>query len=245
MQGPSEAYTRWRRAGDDPRERYLPLVHEQVGRLLRRLPSGVAERDELISWGVIGLLEGLERFDEQRGVPIEAYLRTRVRQRLLDGLRSQDRLPRRLRERERLVQGAFARLEQENLRSASDEEVAEELGIAPQELDRWLQDIALSTVFSIDNLYAQGEDVPDSGESPEEQIEQQELNGVLAAAITRLPKREQEVLWAHYQMGYAIGEVAAALSLSESYVSSLHSRAILRLRGALSRYRAASRRGGA
>lgn len=244
MGGRQEAYGRWRGEGQDPREQYLHIVHEQVGRLLRRLPSGVVERDELISWGAIGLLEGIERYDAARGVPIEAFLRTRVRLRLIDGLRSQDRLPRRLRERERLVRQAYARLEQENLRSATDEEVAKALGIAPEEFSQWLQDLALSCVFSIDGLYAQGEEPEDGAPSPEELLEQDELHGLLAAAVSRLPRREQEVLWAHYQLGYAIGEVAGALGLSESYVSALHSRAILRLRGALSRYRAAAKRGG-
>lgn len=241
MADPHETYGRWR--AEDPREQYMHIVQEQVHRLLRRLPAGVAERDELISWGVIGLLEALERFDVQRGVPIEAFLRTRVRLRMIDGLRTQDRLPRRLRERERLLRDTYARLEQQNLRSASDEEVATELGIDTEELGHWFQDLSLGTVFSMETLYAQGEEPEDGSAGPEAQMEQGELHDVLEAAISRLPKREQDVLWAHYQLGYAIGEVAAALSLSEGYVSSLHSRAILRLRGALSRYRASTKGG--
>ncbi len=241
MERGQAAYERWREGAGQSREAYLPLVHEQAARILRRLPSGVLERDEVISYGVIGLLEGLDQYDPQRGVPVEAYLRTKIRRRILDGLRSQDRLPRRLRARERMVREAYAELEQEQLRSATDEEVAARLGVSAEEFQGWLVDLGFTTVWSIEMLEESGVEPEDSAPTPEQTLEQGELLSVLTAAVGKLPQREQDVLAAHYNLGYSLQEVAQAMDLSERYVAALHSRAVLRLRGALSRYRAVMR----
>lgn len=241
MERGQAAYERWRESGQQSREAYLPLVHEQAARVMRRLPSGVIERDEVISYGVIGMLEGLEQYDPRRGVPLEAYLRTQIRRRILDGLRSQDRLPRRLRARERLVRDAYATLEQEQLRSATDAEVASHLGISEDEFQSWLVDLGFTTVWSIEVLEENGIEPEDKERTPEEQIEQDELLQVLTAAIAKLSRREQDVLAAHYNLGYSLQEVAQAMDLSERYVAAIHSKAVLRLRGALSRYRAVMR----
>ncbi len=241
MERGQAAYERWREDGGQSREAFLPLVQEQAARILRRLPTGILERDEVVSYGVIGLLEGLEHYDAGRGVPLEAYLRTQIRRRILDGLRSQDRLPRRLRARERQVREAYAQLEQENLRSARDEEVAERLGLSQGEFQEWLLDLGFTTVWSIEVLEESGIEPEDGQSTPEEQLEQQELLSILAAAIEKLPQRERDVLAAHYNLGYSLQEVAQAMDLTERYVAALHSRAVLRLRGALSRYRAVMR----
>lgn len=241
MQRGQEAYERWREGGQSAREAYLPLVHEQAARVLRRLPSGSLERDEVISFGVIGLLEALDQYDPARGVPLEAYLRIQIRRRILDGLRGEDRLPRRLRARERQVRNAYAELEQENLRSATDEEVAARLDLTAEQLQDWLLDLSFTAVWSIEILEEDGIEPEDDGPTPEAALEANELHTVLTAAIERLPRREQEVLAAHYDLGYSLQEVAQAMDLSERYVAALHSRAVLRLRGALSRYRAVMR----
>jgi len=232
------AYERWRSPGEDPAAEHLPLVYEQAQRVFGRLPPGLVERDEIVSFGAIGLMEALARYDPARGVPLEAYLRTQIRRRILDGLRSQDRVPRRLRERERRVRDAYARLEQQEGRSVPDEEVAAELGIAPEELREWLLDLGFTTVFSLEALGDEGVEPADEEPSPEAALEDGELKSLLRSAIERLPRREQEVLAAHYDMGYSLQEIAAAFELSDRYVAQLHSRAVLRLRGALSRYRA-------
>ncbi|MDA8345052.1 MAG: sigma-70 family RNA polymerase sigma factor [Thermaerobacter sp.] len=242
MERGQQAYERWREdGGAQSREAYLPLVHEQAARILRRLPTGILERDEVISYGVIGLLEALEQYDPRRGVPLEAYLRTQIRRRILDGLRSQDRLPRRLRARERQVRDAYAQLEQEHLRSATDDEVAERLGLSNKEFQEWLVDLGFTTVWSIEILEEHGVEPEDGNRTPEAALEEGELLKILATAVEKLPQREQDVLAAHYDLGYSLQEVAQAMDLSERYVAALHSRAVLRLRGALSRYRAVMR----
>lgn len=235
-----EAYARLRQAeGGDPREKYLYLVGEQADRALSRLPPGIVERDELISQGAIGLLEGLESFSPDRGVPVEAYLRTTIRFAILTGLRQQDRVPKGLRAKERIVKETYARLEQQALRPATDEEMATHLSITPEAFRNWLLDLAYTTVWSLESLEEiRGVEPEERGPGPEEEALEGELRGVLVKAVERLPKREKEVLWAHYFEGFTLQEVALALSLSESYVSQLHSRAILRLRGALGRQRA-------
>ncbi len=238
MRERQDAYARWKSPGQDLREEYLPLVYEQAQRILFRLPPGLLERDEVVSFGVIGMLEALERYDAGRGVPIEAYLRTQIRRRILDGLRSQDRLPRRLRERERRVREAYAQLEQQEGRSVSDDEVAASLGVTGSEFQDWLLDLSFTTLWSLELLGEEGVEPLDDDPSPEAAVEAGELHAQLRAAIERLPRREQEVLAAHYDMGYSMQEIAAAFELSDRYVAQLHARAVLRLRGSLSRYRA-------
>ena len=238
MRERQDAYARWKSPGQDSREEYLPLVYEQAQRILFRLPPGQLERDEIVSFGVIGMLEALDRYDQSRGVPIEAYLRTQIRRRILDGLRSQDRLPRRLREREKLVREAYARLEQQEGRTVSDDEVATELGLTAEDFQEWLMDLSFTTLWSLEVLGEEGVEPLDEEPTPEAAIEAGELHEQLRSAIERLPRREQEVLAAHYDMGYSLQEIAAAFDLSDRYVAQLHARAVLRLRGALSRYRA-------
>ena len=238
MRERQDTYARWKSPGQDSREAYLPLVYEQAQRMLFRLPPGLLERDEVVSFGVIGMLEALERFDAGRGVPIEAYLRTQIRRRILDGLRSQDRLPRRLREREKQVREAYARLEQQEGRSVSDDEVAAALDLSAQEFQDWLLDLSFTTLWSLEVLGDEGVEPLDEEPTPEAALEEGELHEQLRAAIQKLPRREQEVLAAHYDMGYSLQEIATAFELSDRYVAQLHARAVLRLRGALSRYRA-------
>lgn len=219
---------------EDPRERFLPLAVEQADRVHGRLPPGALERDEVISLAVIGLIEGLERFDQGRGVPIEAYLRQVIRHRILDGLRSEDRVPKRLRARERLVREAYRDLEQQLMRPATDAEVAARLGIPEREFLGWLSDLAFTTVGSLDALEEDGSPpVGAPAPGPEEEAARRDVARRLAQAVARLPERERQVLWAHYYREYSLHEVALALDLSDSYVSQLHSRAILRLRGQL------------
>jgi len=223
-----------KQAPEDPREAYLPLVIEQAERALARLPEGAVDREELISLGAIGLLEGLDRFDPARGVPIEAYLRTAIRHRILDGLRQQDRIPKGLRQKERMVREAVGAIEQETLLPATDDQVAQRLRISVPQLRSWLADLAYTTVWSLEAIEAEsGFEIEEPGEGPEGEAWRREVERILKEAITRLPKREREVLWLHYYRGYSLHEVALALGLSDAYMSQIHSRAIMRLRGAL------------
>jgi len=219
---------------EEPRERYMPIAVAEADRFFDRLPHNLVERDELLSLAVIGLIEGIDRFDPGRGVPIEAYLRQKIRYAILDGLRRQDRVPKRLRARERLVREAYAHLEQEYQRAVSDAEVAARLGIGEAEFVQWLEDLAFTTVGSLDALSEDGApEVPTEEQTPDEEALESETQAILARAIKELPEREQQVLWAHYYREYSLHEVALALELSSSYVSQLHSRAILRLRAKL------------
>lgn len=225
-------------------EHYLPLVKRIAGRLAISLPPHV-EEDDLIGYGVFGLLDALERFDPTRGVKFETYATLRIRGAIIDGLRVMDWVPHSARQKVKRVQEAFAELEYKLGRSATLAEVAEFLAISVSELEELLKKGQMLTLISIDEMA-----VGDGGESsgspldiltdPQAQedfntVEKEEQKNILAAAIEKLPEKEKIVVALYYQEELTLKEIAAVLSLSESRISQLHSQAILRLRGRLSR----------
>jgi RNA polymerase sigma factor for flagellar operon FliA len=229
-----------------------------LGRLARRihstLPPGAADLDELLSWGAIGLCQGVDSHDPGRGVPLEAYLRGTIRHAILEGLRQADRLPRRMREKERRLREAVAALEQALMRTPAPEEVARYLGLDDEAVAEHYAAAAFASLGYLDEE-TPGEDgegttrlehLADEGaEDPQERVEAEERRAHLMAALARLSERERRILWAVYQEDYTLTEVARAIGLSVSQVARIHAHAILRLRGMMSRYVAESRRPGA
>jgi RNA polymerase sigma factor for flagellar operon FliA len=233
--------------------RHLGLLRAVARRIAGTLPPGVVELEDLVSWGAIGLIRGVDGYDPGRGVPLEAHLRRTIRLAIVDGLRTQDLVPRRLRERQQRLTMAFAELEQTLLRAPTEAELARHLGLSEEELARWYQDLTFTTVISLDapagsefgpapllEAVADGEAAP-----PEERLEAEDLRAALLAALARLSERERRVLAGVYQADATLAETARAMGLSPSYVARLHMRAIFRLRGMLSRHVAEARRGGA
>jgi len=228
---------------------YLGLVKYVAGRLAMGLPPHV-DQDDLYSYGIFGLINAIERFDPSRGIKFETYAITRIRGAILDGLRSMDWVPASLRHRARELEEAYWRVENRLGRSATDEEVAEELGITVEELGRILRELGRSQVISLDELWITGDG--EEGEftlkelMSDEKVEDpfhtaaaSEVKEVLAEAIRALPEKERLVVALYYYEGLTAREIGEVLGLSISRVSQLHSKALLRLRGRLSHFRRA------
>ncbi|GAB6173446.1 FliA/WhiG family RNA polymerase sigma factor [Paradesulfitobacterium aromaticivorans] len=225
-------------------ERYLPLVKRIAGRLAISLPPHVDDND-LVGYGVFGLLDALERFDPGRGVKFETYATLRIRGAIIDGLRAMDWVPHSARQRVKQVQDAFVVLENKLGRAASTEEAAAYLNMERQELEGILVQGQMLTLTSFDEM-ATGEEGETSGTplnlliDPEAQaafqeVEKEDQYRILTEAVEKLPEKEKLVVGLYYQEELTLKEIAAVMKLSESRISQLHSQAILRLRGRLSR----------
>lgn len=216
---------------------YAPLVKYVMGRLAISLPA-ILDYEDILSFGTIGLIEAVERFDHQKGVKFETYAISRIRGAIIDALRSLDRLPRSVRQKAREANEAILRLTNELGREPTDEEVAQALNVDPEAYRKTQIESSWITV-SLDNLGAMdGEEdsggamsVADpDGEDFSLDLERQELIGDLAASIRDLPDREQLILSLYYKEELTMREVSEVLGISESRVCQLHARALSRLR---------------
>lgn len=225
-------------------EHYLPLVKRIAGRLLMSLPPHVDE-DDIMGYGVFGLLDALERFEAARGLKFETYASIRIRGAMIDGLRTMDWVPHSARKKVKKVQEGFAELESKLGRAATTEEVAELLKVNVKDIEGVLAQAQILSLTSIDETAADNEgessgtplnlltDV--NAQKAYEIIEQEERKEILAGAVDKLPEKEKLVIALYYQEELTLREIAAVLKLSESRISQLHSQAIMRLRGRLSR----------
>ena len=215
---------------------YSPLVKFIAGRVGAGLPASVDPGD-LVSSGVFGLIDAIERFDPNQGVKFETFATPRIRGAIYDGLRQLDWVPRSIRTRARDVQRAISEFEVVNGRSPSDPELAEQLGLERPELDRWLTSIAATTVGPLERaLDAGAEPVALSGEVPQvpsKVVEDQEVRELVRSEIGKLPDREKLVLSLYYDEGLTLAQIARVLGVSESRVPQLHSKSVLHLRSRL------------
>ncbi len=225
---------------------YAPLVRFVVGRL-GIPPTSLLEAEDLVSYGMIGLINAIDRFDPSRGVRFEAFASVRIRGAVIDQLRSLNWLPRSAISRVRQIESALAVLEQKLGRPAQEKEVAEEMGVSADRYRQILLEMN-STVLSLDaplGSLSQDDEVTSLSElledhtapGPVEQAEQQELTEMLSTAIEALPEREKLLLALYYQEELTMKEISKILSVSESRVCQLHMQAVMRLRGSLSAYR--------
>jgi len=222
---------------------YAPLVKYVMGRLAISLPA-ILDYEDILSFGTIGLIEAVERFDHTKGVKFETYAISRIRGAIIDALRSLDRLPRSVRQKAREANETILRLTNQLGREPTDEEVAAAMNVAPDAYRKTQVEASWITV-SLDTLGASdGEDdtggamaVADpDGEDFSTDLERQELIGDLASAIRELPDREQLILSLYYKEELTMREVSEVLGISESRVCQLHARALSRLRaGVVSR----------
>jgi RNA polymerase sigma factor FliA len=215
---------------------YSPLVKFIAGRVGAGLPASVDPGD-LVSSGVLGLIDAIERFNPNQGVKFETFATPRIRGAIYDGLRQLDWVPRSIRTRARDVQRAISEFEVVNGRSPSDPELAEQLGLERPELDRWLTSIAATTVGPLERaLDAGAEPVALSGEMPQvpsKVVEDQEVRELVRSEIGKLPDREKLVLSLYYDEGLTLAQIARVLGVSESRVPQLHSKSVLHLRSRL------------
>ena len=216
---------------------YSPLVKFVAGRVGAGLPNSVDPGD-LVSSGVFGLIDAIDRFDPERGVKFETFAAPRIRGAIYDGLRQLDWVPRSVRSRAREVERAISHLEHDLGRSPTDDELARQLHIGEDELTRWLASIAATTIGPLDRAVAAGyepESVESAGmEHPVGAIEDRELRGVMHDEIRKLPEREKLVLSLYYDEGLTLAEIGEILGVTESRVSQIHTKSVLHLRSRLS-----------
>lgn len=221
---------------------YLHLVRYVVSRLPITLPVSIAQED-LISYGTMGLMEAVERFDPERGLKFETYAVTRIRGSIIDQLRFQDWIPRGVRKRSRDLSEAMLRLEEKLGRTPNDEELAAELGVDKAKVKTMLAE-SNNLVLSLDESW--GSDDSGSASSlidsvedknspdPQGEFEALELRKRLAEAISSLPEREKLLIALYYHENMTLREIGEVICVSESRVCQLHAQAILRLKGKLS-----------
>lgn len=221
---------------------FSPLVKYVAGRLSTSLPQTVDTAD-LISYGIFGLIDAIEKFDLERGIKFETYAIARIKGAIIDELRAMDWVPRSVRARAREVEHAYIALETRLKRVPEDEEVAAEMGIKVRELHDIFSKLSYTSVVSFEELWV-GADKEDRGnvmntiedetaEDPVALFESVEIKDILAGAIERLPERERIVIALYYYEGLTLKEIGQVLGVTESRVSQLHTKAVLRLRARL------------
>ena len=222
---------------------YAPLVKYVAGRLGSGLPAHVDDED-LVSYGLLGLISAIERYEPDRDVKFETYAIARIRGAIIDELRALDWVPRSVRSRAREIERAIGELEGKLGRVPSDEEIAAKLGITTEELDESLSEISRSSIAALDELWSVGgsdgdqvaliDTIEDTqGPEPQSAFAQTELREMVADAITSLPEREKLVITLYYYEDLTLREIGEVLGVTESRVSQLHTKAILRLKARL------------
>ncbi|RMH83333.1 MAG: RNA polymerase sigma factor WhiG [Actinomyces sp.] len=236
--------TRSREARDKLILQYSPLVKYVAGRVAVGLPQNVEQAD-LVSYGVFGLIDAIEKFDPERGYKFETYAIARIKGAILDELRSLDWVPRSVRAKARAIERAYAKLEAENHRAPSDGEVAAELGISEDQLQSTLTQISMVGVAALDEMLSGaergesltlGDTVADTGDGPVGTYEIEEMRQLLAQAINAMPEREKLVLTLYYYEGLTLAEIGRVLGVTESRVCQIHTKAVLQLRSRLTAY---------
>lgn len=210
---------------------YSPLVKYVAGRVRSGLPASVDQND-LVSDGVIGLMDAIDKFDLERGLQFQTYAVPRIRGAIVDGLRASDWVPRSVREKIRDINAAQAKLELRLGRSPDDREVAEELGLSVSELRSTYSKISYTNLSSIDEMSVSDEHVP--RETSALPAFDDDIPAGFIQAVRELPERDQVVVALYYWEGLTLAEIGQVLEVSESRVSQLHSRATLTLRRKLS-----------
>lgn len=221
---------------------YSHLIKFVAGRLNIYFGSNV-EYDDLVGFGVFGLIDAIDKFDVNKGVKFETYASLRIRGSIIDSIREMDWVPRSLRQKSKELEKVYWEIENELGHSATDKEVADKLGIPLDEFYKLLNDVNVSSMVSLEEFLEQnyeiGVDVPSSNKEdrPESYIEINELKEILGNAIEKLPEKEKTVISLYYFEELTLKEISAIMKVSESRISQLHTKSILRLRGKLGRHK--------
>jgi len=218
---------------------YSPLVKYVAGRVAVGLPQSV-EQSDLVSYGIFGLIDAIEKFDLDRGYKFETYAIARIKGAILDELRSIDWVPRSVRAKARAIEHAFGKLEGQLRRAPTDDELAHELDMTDDQLQSALGQISFIGLVALDEMLSTGERgesitlgdmvASDPREAPGVAYEVEEMRTMLAEAIGRMPEREKVVLSLYYYEGLTLAEIGSVLGVTESRVCQIHTKAVLQLR---------------
>lgn len=221
---------------------YSQLVKLVAGRMNMYLGYNV-EYDDLVGYGIFGLIDAIDKFDYGKNVKFETYASLRIRGAILDQIRKMDWIPRSLRQKQKKIDAAMAKVEAEKGHIATDEEIAEELGITPEELLDWQGQTKATNLISLDEYTEAGSEVKMDNsignshfEQPEDAYEKEELKQLMAKAIESLTEKERLVVTLYYYEEMTLKEISLTLEVSESRVSQLHTKALNKMKAMLGDY---------
>ena len=220
---------------------YAPLVKLVAGRLSMYLGYNV-EYEDLVSYGIFGLIDAIDKFDLGKEVKFETYASLRIRGTILDQIRKMDWIPRTVRQKQKRIDEAIKQIEMRTGKNASDEELAVELGISDDELLNWQSQLKVTNVVSLNEYLEQGsEPVMDAHKNshfvqPEDKVQEDELKQMLAETMETLTEKERNVILFYYYEELTLKEISNILEVSESRVSQLHTKALLKMRKKLGNY---------
>jgi RNA polymerase sigma factor for flagellar operon FliA len=220
---------------------YAQLVKIVAGRMSMYLGYNV-EYDDLVGYGIFGLIDAIDKFDYGKNVKFETYASLRIRGSILDQIRKMDWIPRTVRQRQRKMDDAIKQVEMRTGKSASDEELAKELGLTEDELGNWQSQLKVTNVVSLNEFEENGpEPVADTThqshfKQPEEVVEEEELKKMLAEALELLTEKERRVIELYYYEDMNLKEISQILEVSESRVSQLHTKGLLKMRKKMGPY---------
>ncbi len=225
---------------------YAPLVKYVAGKVAASMPNTV-EFEDLVGFGVFGLLDAIEKFDPDKNVKFKTYAVTRIRGAIFDELRSIDWVPRSVRQKTKEIEDAVVNLESKLGRPASDQEIAQSMGVSEDDFLKTMLKISSTSVLSLNDVWYSGDEtdkisIGESIESPSSMnpdatVEREEVKRVIVQAINELPEKEKKVLVLYYYEDLTLKEIGHVLEVTESRVSQLHTKAILRLRAKLTNLR--------
>ena len=217
-------------------EHYVHLVKLVAGRLGIYLNQYI-DLDDLVGYGVLGLIDAIDKFDPDKNVKFETYASLRIRGAILDAIRKLDWIPRTLRKKQKDIDKIYIELEGKLGRTPVDQEMADALHISLEDYNTLLKEVNVSTLISIDENVYQFEAVKDqNAQIPERCVEEKEIKDTLARLIDDLPEREKKVIFLYYYEELTLKEISRVLEVSESRVSQLHTKAVSRLRANMSKY---------
>ncbi len=225
-------------------EKYSPLVKYVAGKVAIGMPQNV-EFDDLVSYGSFGLLDAIEKFDPDRDIKFKTYAMTRIRGAIFDELRSIDWIPRSIRQKAKQVEETIATLENKLGHTVDDEDIAKEMNLSLDELHSLLTKISGTSMISLNDIWYLGDDNDEvsfmetlespQNLNPDTLIEKEEIKAVIVEAIKHLPDKEKKVIVLYYYEDLTLKEIGEVLEVTESRISQLHTKAIMRLRGKLMR----------
>lgn len=222
---------------------YAPLVKVVAGRLSMYLGYNV-EYEDLVSYGIFGLIDAIDKFDFLKDVKFETYASLRIRGSILDQIRKMDWIPRTIRQKQKKIDAVIREIETKYGRSATDEEISAGLGITGEEYLDWQSQMKITNVVSLNEFLEQGSEVPNESapgrstqfDSPEAVLEREELKKMLTESLELLTEKERKVIVFYYYEDLTLKEISNILGVSESRISQLHTRALQKMRGKMGNY---------